>query len=517
MAIPAYTTDLILFRDFESAVTLSEFANFISGRGQALDTDYPIQGLTMVSTIQNSTGNASCAVDFGSNIVWTSGWNMFMWKIWLAPSTIGTRAAGGLVFIIGSDVNNFREWNTAGSDYGSYPYGGWQNFAVNPEVAPSITTGVPGTAYRWVGPGVRVLSAVAKGSPLGVDVIRYGRGEIRIAGGETASLANFSGVALFNDNNNNRLGLFQQIDGGYKMKGLMTFGFGTLTQFTDSNKSIVIEDSLFVLSTFNRIEVRNIASIVNWSNITITSLATVSKGAFQVIDNATVVQNSCTFIDMTTFGYLSNSTITSTTFRRCALITQGGSILSKCVIINSPAPIAVTTTTPNRITDCLFTSVGTGHGVQITLAGTYSFSGNSFTGYAATNGSTGNEAIFNNSGGQVTLNVTGGTVPTFRNGTASTTTIVSSVSITVTGLRDNTEVRVYSTGTTTELAGIETVTSGTVDNRFFTFSLTAGLVVDITVVSVTYENERIVGYIIPSLASSIPVQQRFDRNYSNPV
>jgi hypothetical protein len=79
-------------------------------------------------------------------------------------------------------------------------------------------------------------------------------------------LANFSGVALFNDNNNNRLGLFQQIDGD-KMKGLMTFGFGTLTQFTDANKSIVIEDSLFVLSTFNRIEVRNIASIVNWNNI----------------------------------------------------------------------------------------------------------------------------------------------------------------------------------------------------------------------------------------------------------
>jgi hypothetical protein len=43
----------------------------------------------------------------------------------------------------------------------------------------------------------------------------------------------------------------------------LTFGFGTLTQFTDANKSIVIEDSLFVLSTFNRIEVRNIASIVN--------------------------------------------------------------------------------------------------------------------------------------------------------------------------------------------------------------------------------------------------------------
>jgi hypothetical protein len=32
------------------------------------------------------------------------------------------------------------ENGTQGSDYGSYPYGGWQNFAVNPEVAPSITT-----------------------------------------------------------------------------------------------------------------------------------------------------------------------------------------------------------------------------------------------------------------------------------------------------------------------------------------------------------------------------------------
>jgi hypothetical protein len=89
------------------------------------------------------------AVDFGSNIVWTSGWNMFMWKIWLAPSTIGTRAAGGLVFIIGSDVNNFREWNTVVVIMVHILMVDGRTF-VNPEVAPSITTGVPGTAYRWL-------------------------------------------------------------------------------------------------------------------------------------------------------------------------------------------------------------------------------------------------------------------------------------------------------------------------------------------------------------------------------
>jgi hypothetical protein len=85
----------------------------------------------------------------------------------------------------------------------------------------------------------RSKSSIAVRFTTRVDVIRYGRGEIRIAGGELLVWLT-SGVALFNDNNNNRLGLFQQIDGGYKMKGLMTFGFGTLTQFTDANKSIVI-------------------------------------------------------------------------------------------------------------------------------------------------------------------------------------------------------------------------------------------------------------------------------------
>jgi hypothetical protein len=65
----------------------SEFANFISGIQLyliRLSNSRP----SMVSTVQNSTGT-SCAVDF-EIIVWTSGWNMFMWKIWLAPSTIGT-------------------------------------------------------------------------------------------------------------------------------------------------------------------------------------------------------------------------------------------------------------------------------------------------------------------------------------------------------------------------------------------------------------------------------------------
>lgn len=89
------------------------------------------------------------------------------------------------------------------------------------------------------------------------------------------------------------------------------------------------------------------------------------------------------------------------------------------------------------------------------------------------------------------------------------------ITLSLTGLKDNTEIRVYITETTTELGGIESATDGTPDNRSFSFSITAGVIVDIAIINVTYENERITAYTVPTTNSSIPVQQRFDRNYAN--
>src|SRR4030042_2207967 len=217
----------------------------------------------MMSVGMNTTGNAGVAVDYGSNISWTSGWCMFSWLIWLAPAAINTQANGGLVFCLGSDISNFREWNVGGNNFGSYPYGGWQNFAVDPEIAYSNITGNPGTAYRWAGPGVRVISAVSKGSPLAIDVTRFGRGEFRVVAGETGNFATFAGMAAWNDNNSRRWGLFQAIEGGYKYKGLMTLGYGGLTNFTDLNKSIVIDNTQYVQPSFIRIELRNASSVVD--------------------------------------------------------------------------------------------------------------------------------------------------------------------------------------------------------------------------------------------------------------
>jgi hypothetical protein len=127
----------------------------------------------------------------------------------------------------------------------------------------------------------------------------------------------------------------------------------------------------------------------------------------------------------------------------------------------------------------------------------------------------GNAAFLNDSVGLVTLTIVGGTVPSVRNKGAATTTVNNFVETTLTGLKDNTEVRVYAAGTTTpELAGIENATVGTTDDRSFAFQLTNGTSVDIRIFAVAYEPADLLSFSVRE--ASIPIQQRFDRTYENP-
>jgi hypothetical protein len=122
-------------------------------------------------------------------------------------------------------------------------------------------------------------------------------------------------------------------------------------------------------------------------------------------------------------------------------------------------------------------------------------------------------AIANSSGGLVTINVTaGGDTPTFLNTTGSSTVVNNNTQITLTGLVDPTEVRVFAAGTQTELAGQENVTTGT-----FIFSRPATEDVDIRIFSVEYDPADIIGFTIPSEDTTLPIQQIFDPNFDNPA
>jgi len=87
--------------------------------------------------------------------------------------------------------------------------------------------------------------------------------------------------------------------------------------------------------------------------------------------------------------------------------------------------------------------------------------------------------------------------------------IVNPATLTLTGLQNPTEVRIYDTGTTTEVAGQEDVTSGT----FSTDILVEA--VDVVIHSLGFQYKRLTNINTSGGDVNLPIQQRIDRQYLN--
>jgi hypothetical protein len=445
MAAPTYATDLTTMVDFDgtpASPTVAEAsAPWADGRSPvADDTDFPIQSSTHASLTMNTTGKAGILATNVAAFTWTSGHYLFGWIIWLAPGAIAEQVSGGLVMLAGSAVGAYKVFYVGGKSWGLYPYGGWQNFAVDPEMTEDETVGTP-AGYAFVGAGGNVLTAVSKGNPLGFDVFRYGRGEFRVAVGDGTTPATFGGMAAANDASAARWGLFQAIAGSYKMKGLMILGYAAAVTFVDSNKNIVIDDMIYVQSTFNRIEIRNASSSVTWTGINVSSLNAVSPGTLEVVDNATVLFTSCSFTDMDTLKFLSNSSILSTTFRGCGQITPNGADMSGSIVTgfegttDTSALIWNVATDPNGLLDGMKFTKGTAatHAIEFGLTSplTMTLTGIDFTGFSGT--TTAATLNFLRTTGTTTVNLVGctGTITAQVTGTHTVNFVVNPVAISV--------------------------------------------------------------------------------------
>jgi hypothetical protein len=311
----------------------------------------------------------------------------------------------------------------------------WFQRKVDPNVTPrDRTTGSPNGTWQWFGwnANVGVTQAIGKGNPYGIDAIRFGRCDLVSTLGDLANgYATFLGAADWDNTMTRRLGLLIPQNGAYYWQGLLSLGTsGTAVDFRDANRAIFIANTEKVSSNFNKFEVRNASSRVDWTSISITALGTVARGNFEVVNNADVNILQCVFTDMGTFAFLSASTIDASTFRRCDQVTAGGAAFSDTLFDSSRATSAVSATTLNIFDNCSFVSDGTGHAVNLgTVAATTSMNWNcSDSGYAATNGSTGNETILVNVAASQTLTINVGagyTIPTYYNTGAGTVSVVS--------------------------------------------------------------------------------------------
>lgn len=534
-----YTTNLSTITLCQSNTGFSELAApHASGSSPASTTENYFQDGNAVDQATGQGVNQGAGMEYiGTALTWTaaSNWVVIGWTIYASPTNLKDWATGGFRIGVGSSADNHDLFNAMGNNFGNYPAGGWQSTAIDPEFAtPDQTIGTANGTYAGLAFLPNVTAKITKGSPVAVDAWRYGRADIVVTG----AASTFTGMATANDAVTAKWGLFQFIGGTYLWKGLMSLGtVGSSVTFSDSNKVIRIDDTPRVLAGFNIIEVTNASSSVTWDTVTflgaetsITGATPVSPGDFEMVDNATVNFTNCTFTNMGTFIFDTNATTTGGAFIGCGLITGGGAVFTEAKFITSTASATIIESSLSNITDCTFESDGTNHAVELTSigAGSDDWSGNNLTSYEVgatgspvTPTSTGNEAIYVNvaTASDLTINVSGGaTLPSIRVGASFTgsVNVVASSNITISGLRDNTEIRVMTAGTDTELKGIDTAITGTTDDRSYTFALSAGLIVDILIVNIIYENIEIYAYEIPSLDAELPQQQRFDRVYLNP-
>ncbi len=473
MAAPNYTTDLTTINTAEAITGWAELTGATAGLAPVAEADYFIQGTYCISKPMNATGLGSVAYDNGVGVTIPTDGAYMAWIYFGAPNAVATEANGGMRLAIGNTIANYKMWYVRGSD--TYAYGGWICVPVDPTVTADATYGSPTSTLQFFGYVTNTINAIAKGNPFAVDVIRYGRCEARMNGGDLANgYATFTGYATQNDTTTNRWGLIQAVSGGYQAQGLVVLGYTSAVDFRDSNTAILIANTKKVSANFNTFEVRQATSRVDWTNISFLGLGTVSRGNFITTDDADINITGCTFTDMGTFGFLSNGAILTSTFRRCNLVTQSSAVFTSCTFDSTNDSVkALLSNNPANISSCSFLSSGTKHAIELNTAGTYSFSGNTFTGYATTDGSTGNECIYNNSAGAVTLNITnGGNTPTIRNGAGASTTVNNAVTITIT-VKDesganieNARVAVYKSSDMTELMNSLTNASGVATASF---------------------------------------------------
>lgn len=443
MTAAAYGTDLQIIDDCEDTTGWSEMTGRTSGGAATQEDRAYIQGSYSVS---QSTGAATgrtvgLQYDYGSNVTWSTGYVVLMWQYWQAPKAIGTWADGGMRIAVGSSAGNVRLWNAQGNDYGRNPYGGWANVAIDPTYSYDETIGSPVAGnYRIFCSAPYLLQSVSKGNPHCVDMIRYGRAQIKIEYGDGTGYGTFAGMASANDADSARWGLFSYQLGTYIWKGLMSIGTATnAVDFRDANRNIIVDDTPRTYAAFNKIEIRNSSSRVDWTAIQISPLGTLSKGDFEVVDDCDVNFSSCTFTDMNTFIFKASSGALNCIFRRCNTITANGCDFTgstfdqSSVAANTSALVWDVNTDPSSYLDnCTFTKganahhaieFGTSSPTSMTLTNTI------LNGFNASNAQNDSAIHFKRTSGTVTLTISGGTTPSYRTDGATITIVTSSRTI----------------------------------------------------------------------------------------
>jgi len=497
-----------------NADSLTGWAN--GGAAPTLEPDFYYQGTGCISALIKTTEVGFYYTSTAQNLSATNG-------TWLAKIIQTNKDAIdglGLQLRIGSTTAVYCRYEIFSSI--TYPsLGGWQIIPINPNIV----------AYRTQTVGTQNLASVtywdirsdanatAKAPNVGMDAIDWmpnGTG-LSVSG----SSCTFTDYVLFDEENSaNRYGVIITKEGILYANGTLTIGNNNATTFSDSSRIIIFPTGRFDTGFCGlKLNLTNASTVIDLDTITLIGRGLPgtpdTRPNFSVVGTGgTSTISSCVFTSFNTIVANAKINFTDCTFNIGGLLTQDSSTIDGCLFDNFTSGASVLCNNPALVTYCTFNSDGSNHALEITTGGTYNLVGNVFNDYApGVSGTTGNEAIYNNSGTHLILNIIDSdSVPSYRNGAGSTTQIVTGqVSITFSGLKVNTELRIYRVDDDTELAGIEDSSTG------FTYSYTYSSPIDVYVRIFNLNYIDITLYItLGNVSTTIPIQQIFDRNFSNP-
>lgn len=480
---------------------------------------------------------------------YSGGGSLFVWIT--NRAAFDTTVNGGVGIQVGDGTNRIA-YHVGGSDGTGFRHDegpvDWVNFQIDLANKPANFTAITGSeaslneaAITQVGVYFETIAKSVGGADNCFwDIIRFadnGVG-IEVSGGTSGTPETWEQVTVEDRNTGNQRahGILRKVGAGaYSIQGNINIGDATGTAATyinSSGETFLWEDRGQSTNNYYRFNASGNGTGVTDINFDNCVWTCPTSGSIDVSDaNVDAFDVRSTIITGFDQGILnggSTNVWTGNTFSGCGQVETTGADMQNCTYIgytgiaNTSQLYWNTTTDPEGLLDgSSFTMPATStHAIEFPTGMTnltIDIIDCNFIGYGATNNA--NDSTFNvlATTGTLTINISGGSGNTTYRTAGATVIIVNSVTVTLTGLKDNTEVRIMEAGSNTvELAGIENATTGTTDDRSFAFSLSAATDVDIYLVNITYENIEIEGYTIPSSNTSLPIQQRFDRNYLNP-
>lgn len=518
MTAQSITTDLTTINTADPG-TLASWAALGGGQaGLAEETDYAVQGTTSISK-QVKQETKGMHADNGTGISFTASDHVYTWLYATTPGATDLRANGGLRVTMGASAAARSEYYVNGRDF--YRYGGWICYPVNPAQTADATVGAgQGSTPRYFG-GIMSNYVTVKGINFGVDVIRYGTGIDASGGGGADPDITFADISTENDLQANAWGVCQGTDSGVSLMGELRIGIDDTTSptvFSDADKVLINPNknpsgvNQKTTTTFTAVTLAGTQTNATFTGCSFLSLDTTDKGIIDCDTSTNAVGSAlfdgCVFQNWGNIGMTSTVDIDNSKLTDCGQVTLNGGSIDNCDFVRSSTVNAGTSL--SNISNCSFTKPTLSNAPAITTdvgAGTYSLVGCSFTGYNASNGLADSAIRFTATTGTITVNISGGAIPTYVS-LGATIVMQTSSTLTLTGLQPNTEIRVYDTGTTTEVAGVEN--SGTSES--FAISVSS---VDIVLHNLSYLNQRLTG-VDTSNNLTLPVQQVVDRQYENP-